>query len=507
MKNIEVKDSSFYDIAIIGGGVVGSLVAYNLSLYDIKICLIERESDLAMGATGANSAIVHAGYDPEPGSLKAIYNIKGADMMQNLCKKLGVPYRNNGALVLAFSDEDNNKLLNLLKRGIKNGVKEIHLLEKDRALNIEHNISREIVSALYLPSSSIVCPYELTFASAETAAANGAEFLFGHDVVKIQILNKNEKKEKVKGKANFEITCKTDCDELQTKAISCKYIVNASGVNSGKVSEMVADFSHKIMPRKGEYITLDKELEGYVTHTIFQAPSDKGKGVLVTSTVDGNILIGPNSVKGSDPFDVTTTLEGMDEIKRSGKKSVPGLDFSKIIRSFAGIRATPDTGDFIIGQSEFTPGFFQCAGIESPGLTAAPAIAEKIRDDLLKEFGDSVELKSGTKDYREPPLRFRDLSCIQREKLIKENMQFANVICRCENVTEAEIIQAIRRPAGAASINGIKMRTRAGMGRCQGGFCLPKIVPVLARELGVPIEEVNLSGIGSELLKGKKREY
>ncbi len=500
MKTIETKFAPDYDVAIIGGGVSGSLIAYNLSLYNIKICVIEKESDLAMGATGANSAIVHAGYDPKPGSLKAIYNIKGANMMQAVCKKLGVPYKNNGALVLAFSDDEHNSLINLYDRGLENKVKEIHLIEKERALNIEPNVSNEIISAIYLPSSSIVCPYELTFASAETAATNGARFLFEHEVLNIETSTLNET-------GNFNIKCSINSDDIQIKTISCKYIVNASGVNSGKISEMVGDLSHKIIPRKGEYVTLDKELEGFVKHTIFQAPSDKGKGVLVTSTVDGNILIGPNAVETEDPYDVKTTSKGIDEIKRSGHKSVPGLDFSKIIRSFAGIRATPDTGDFIIGQSKVVPGFFQCAGIESPGLTAAPAIAEKIRDDVLKEFGNNIDFKIGYIDSREPPLRFRELSYSQKEKLIKENRHFANVICRCENVTEAEIIEAIKRPVGAGSINGIKMRTRAGMGRCQGGFCLPKIVPVLAKELGVSMEKVNLSGTGSELLKGRKREY
>ena len=499
MKKSYLPGSSYFDIAIIGGGVIGSLVAYSLSAYNLKICVIEKESDLAMGATGANSAIIHAGYDPEPGSLKALYNIKGAAMMQGICKKLGVPYKNNGALVLAFSQQEHQTLIDLLHRGTTNGVKEIHLLDKERTLNLEPHLSHEIISALYLPSSSIICPYELTFASAETAAVNGTEFLFEHEVVNIT-------KRKKPGNTAFDITCNINSDAGNFKSISCRYIINASGVSSGKISEMAGDFSHKIIPRKGEYITLDKELKGYIKHTVFQAPTDKGKGVLVTSTVDGNILVGPNAVVTSDPFDVSTSSQGINEIKESGHKSVPGLDFSKIIRSFAGVRATPDTGDFIIGQSETVPGLFQCAGIESPGLTSAPAIAEKISNDVINEFNSNVEFKKEYKDSRESPVRFRELSYIQRGNLIKNNMQFANVICRCENVTEAEIIEAIRRPLGSKSINGIKMRTRAGMGRCQGGFCLPKIVPVLARELGIPMEEVRLYGRGSELLKGRKRD-
>ena len=316
----------------------------------------------------------------------------------------------------------------------------------------------------------------------------------------------NITKNKLKGIIGFKLWCKTDFDSEIIKNVSCRYLINASGVSSGKISEMAGDYSHRIIPRKGEYITLDKEVEGYIKNTIFQAPTDKGKGVLVTSTVDGNILVGPNAVETIDPFDVSTTEKGISEIKKSGHKSVPGLDFSKIIRSFAGIRATPDTGDFIIGQSIKVTGLFQCAGIESPGLTAAPAIAEKIRNDILNEYKNKVELKKEYKDFREAPIRFRELTYSQREELIIGNRQYANVICRCENVTEAEIIEAIKRPLGAKSVNGIKMRTRAGMGRCQGGFCLPKIIPVLSRELGISMEEVRLYGKGSELLKGRKRD-
>lgn len=487
-----------YDIAIIGGGVTGSLTAYNLSMFDIKVCVIEKESDLASGATGANSGIVHAGYDPKPGSMKAIYNIKGSKIMPELCRKLSVPFKNNGSLVLAFTPEEHHSLIELFSRGVENGVEQIHILDKTRVRNIEPNISEKVYSALYLPSGSIVCPYELTFASAEAAASNGVDFFFEHPVTNI-------KTPKETGQGFFEISCKTNSSNQEIKIITAKYIVNASGVCSDRISQMVGDFSHRIIPRKGEYITLDKELEGFIKATIFQAPTQKGKGVLVTPTVDGNILIGPNSVEIKDPFDISTTEKGIEEVKKQGQRAVPELDFSKAIRSFAGIRATSDYGDFIIGRSRYISGFYQCAGIESPGLTAAPAIALKIKDEILFDMKYKVELKKNFSEYRASPVKFRELSYEQRDKLIKKDFRYANILCRCENVTEAEVIDSIHRFPGAKDINGVKMRTRAGMGRCQGGFCLPKIVPVIARELNIPPEQVTLSGKGSKILKGTKR--
>jgi len=498
MKDFEAYESDYYDIAIIGGGVIGSLIAYKLSKYNLRICLIEMTSDLANGASGANSAIVHTGYDPKPNSKKATFNREGFLEMKEICEKLGVPFVNNGAMVLSFSEEEDITLNDLLERGKENGVKKLEIIPKSRVLELEPNISEKVRSALYVPGSSIICPYELTFAAAETAFVNGVEFKFEHEVIDIT-------SPEISQSECFEISCKTFSQDVEIKKIRSEFLINAAGVNTDKISEMAGAEEYKIIPRRGEYIVFDKILSGYVKHTLFPAPTDKGKGILVTPTVDGNILIGPNAIGVDDRYDVSTTKEGIEQILKMGLKTVPGIDRYKIIRTFSGIRATPSTGDFIIGESAIVKKFFQVGGIESPGLTSSPAIAKAIEDEFVNKYSNSLTIKKSFIDTRKPSVRFRELTDSQKQKLIKKNPKYASIICRCENVTQAEIEQAIHRPLGARSVNGVKMRTRAGMGRCQSGFCLPKIVPILADKLGITMEDVKLYGYGSEILKGNKR--
>jgi glycerol-3-phosphate dehydrogenase len=498
MQNMGKSQSGYFDVAIIGGGVVGSLIAFRLSEYRLRVCLIEKEADLACGASGANSSIVHAGYDPLPGTKKAIFNSRGSQIMQKWCKNLGVPYRRNGAILLAFSLDEELTLRKLLQQGRENQVAGLEILSKEGVLKKEPAISPSITAGLYVPNSATVCPYELTFAGAEIAALNGTTFYFEHRVTAIR------KREPPDSESGFHITCNLPYSNDPIDIYS-RTVVNAAGVYSDVISAMAGDASFTILARRGEYVVLDKSLKGFIGHTIFQTPNKKGKGVLVTPTVDGNILVGPNSNIVDDPGNTATSRNGLDEVIRMGLKSLPNLDVSQAIRNFAGIRATPSTGDFIVGASEKVKGLFQAAGIESPGLTAAPAIAEELERQVAMYFTPAIERKSDYIKHREPPIRFRDLSGPEQEDLIKKDKKYSSILCRCENITEAEILEAIRRPLGASTINGIKMRTRAGMGRCQGGFCMPRILPILARERSIPMESVTISGMGSEMIKGNKR--
>jgi glycerol-3-phosphate dehydrogenase len=505
-----------FDVIIIGGGVIGSLISYQLSKYEIKVCLVDKESDLAMEETSANSAIVHAGYDPEPGSNKAKFNILGNEMMEPLCKALNVPFERNGSIVIAFTPEDKEHLLFLMDRGRTNGVKGLAILSPKDVFKMEPYLSKEILCALFAPSGGIVCPYELTLAASEVAHRNGVEYRFEREVTGIRRMRTLP--------AYFEVTCsipgqtdtvfrkpdrslpeQTPGSERKKEKITCRFVINAAGAFADVISKMAGDDSFSIIPRRGEYIVLDNTINVKVRHTVFQTPSAKGKGVLVTPTVDGNTLVGPNAQPVSDPSDTRTTEEGLNEVFQLAKKSVPSLDRKWMIRSFAGIRSTPSTHDFILGESAAVKGFFQAAGIESPGLTSAPAIAAELERNILEAFSTKPELKPFYSTERKVTVRFRDLPREEQREKIKENPLYAQMICRCEQITEAEVIESIHRPLGARTINGVKLRTRAGMGRCQSGFCLPRLLPILARELGVPEEAVSLFGTGSEMIKGRTR--
>ncbi|MHB8962127.1 MAG: FAD-dependent oxidoreductase [Saccharofermentanales bacterium] len=493
------QPAPFYDVVIVGGGVVGSLVAYRLSQYNISICLLDKEADLATGATGANSAIVHAGYDPKPGSMKAKYNVEGNLLFQTLCDTLGVPFIRNGSLVLAFNEQEHSQLAGLLQNGRINGVPGLEMLRAEQVRNLEPSVSGEVYSALLAPTGGIVCPYELTFAAAEVAYDNGAGFLFEHEVTRISRDDKD---------GRFTLTCATSKGHGPIIQIEAGLVVNAAGVYSDKVSAMAGDRSFAITPRRGEYSIVDKQIGRHVRHTIFQAPTEKGKGILVTPAVDENIIVGPNARFIDDPSDTSTTAEGIEEIWANALRSVPSLDRSYSIRAFSGIRATSSTHDFIVGESAAVPGLFQAAGIESPGLTAAPAIAAVLEESVvgtIRRSGKAITVKPGITMNRKAPVKFRSLELDAQNELLASNPLYANVVCRCENVTEPEVIDAIRRTIGEVTVNGIKMRTRSGMGRCQGGFCLPRILAIVARETGMDETDITLSGTGSEILTGRTR--
>ncbi len=474
-----------YDVAIIGAGVVGGLLARKLSAYQLTICVVEKENDVAMGATKANSAIVHAGFDAEPGTLKAKLNVRGSEMMEQITKELGVKYKKNGSLVIGFHDKDREMLKTLMERGTKNGVPGLEILEKDEIKAIEPNISENVVCALHAPSGAIICPYELTVAAIGNAMDNGADLKCNFKVTEIR-----------KAGEGYELCSATDC-------VRARFVINAAGLYSDEIAKMAGDYSIEVHPRKGEYILLDKGEGNLISHTIFRTPSEKGKGILVTPTVDNNLLLGPTSVDRMDKEDAETTSAGFEKILKEAAENVKGIPFHKTITSFCGLRAAGNTGDFIIRSPK--KGFVHAAGIESPGLSASPAIAEYIVE-ILKEQGLKLEEKATFNPYRKPMHAFREASLEEKNAMIRKNPAYGKIVCRCEKVSEGEILDALRQNPKATDLDGVKRRTRAQMGRCQGGFCGPYIVELIAKELGLPYEKVTKFGGDSVINFGKTKE-
>ncbi|MBR6309104.1 MAG: NAD(P)/FAD-dependent oxidoreductase [Lachnospiraceae bacterium] len=471
------------EVVIIGAGVVGSSIARELSRYNLGITVLEKASDVCEGTSKANSGIVHAGFDAEPGTLKARFNVAGSRKMEALSRELDFSYKRNGSLVLCFSKDDYPKLEELKKRGEENGVEGVTILTGDEVRKMEPAISDEVVAALYAPTGAIVCPFGLTIAMAENAAVNGAEFRFNEPVTAI----------KADGDG-FVVT--TDKGTYE-----CKAVINAAGVYADTIHNMVCADKIHITARKGEYCLYDKKVGGTVSSTIFQLPGAYGKGVLVTPTVHGNLLLGPTATDTPDKEEVNTTKTGLDTLQATAAKSIKAVPYRSVITSFAGLRAHEDGGDFIVGESS-VKGFYDAAGIESPGLSAAPAIGEFLAGEVAGYLGAGK--KSDFKATRKGIPNVALASKEERDRLIKENPLYANVICRCELVTEGEIVDAIKRPVGATTLDGVKRRTRAGMGRCQAGFCSPKTLEILARELGCDITEITKHGEGSEFLSEHK---
>ena len=462
-----------YDVIIIGAGVSGCAIARELSRYKLKTMVLEKALDVCEGTSKANSGIAHAGYDAKPGTLKAKLNVEGSRRMKALSEELDFPYKQNGSLVLCFDEKDRSKLEELKKRGECNGVPDIRILNREEVLSLEPGAGEQVVSALYTPTGAIVCPFGLTIALAENAAVNGVEFQFGTKV-------------KVIRKAAEGYLIETNKGSFETKLV-----INAAGVYADELHNMVSEEKMKLTPRRGEYLLCDKLSKGIPSHTLFQLPTALGKGVLVTPTVHGNLLIGPTAEDIEDKEGIETTAEGMELIREKAALSVKELPLRQVITSFAGLRAHGGE-DFIIKEVPDAPGFIDVAGIESPGLTCAPAIGAYVAD-IVKKLLSPAEKENFIAERRGIP-SMALASGQERQRLILENPAYANVICRCEMVTEGEIIDAIRRPVGARTTDGIKRRTRAGMGRCQSGFCNPKVVEILARELGVDESEVLKSG-------------
>ena len=475
-----------YDVAIIGAGVIGASIFRELTKYDLKVTVLEKENDVSMGTSKANSAIVHAGYDPKVGTLMAKYNVKGNEMFEDLCKELSVPFKRNGSLIIAFSEEDMETVKNLYENGNKIGVKGLQILSKEEVLEKEPNLSHDIVGALYAPTGGIVGPYEYTIALMENAVSNGGELKLRSEVKNI------EKENDI-----FKITT-TD-----GKVIEAKYVINAAGVHADEIHNLIAKESFKIIPRKGEYFVMDKTQGKLVNSTIFQSPSKLGKGILVTPTVHGNLLVGPDAQDIDDKEDKSTAAERLDYIRETSKSTTNKVNFRESIRNFAGLRATPDRGDFIVEEAEDVKNFIDVAGIKSPGLSSAPAIAE----DVVKILnGCGLELKENKSfNPNREEIVFMELSPEEKAEVIKKDPRYGKIICRCESITEGEIVNAIHRSFGSITLDGVKRRCRPGMGRCQGGFCGPKVQEIIARELNIPMEDIYQEKDGSYILVGKTK--
>ena len=477
-----------YDIIFIGAGVTGSSVARELSRYNANICVLEKGEDVCTGTSKANSAIVHAGFDAAEGSMMAKMNVRGNEMMTQLAEDLDIPFKRNGAMVVCIHKEALDGLKTLYDRGIANGVKELRILNREEALEMEPNLSENVQGALYAPTSGIICPFILNIAMAENAAENGVEFRFNTQV------------EDIKADADGIWHLRTNNGEY-----TAKYVINAAGVHADIIHNMVSENKIHITPRRGDYCLLDKEVGGHVKHTIFPQPTNLGKGVLVSPTVHGNLIVGPTAVDIEDKEGNNTTAAGINDLIAKAGAHVRDLPLRKVITSFAGLRAHEAHHEFIIKEVEDAPHFIDCAGIESPGLTSAPAIGEYV-GQMMKEKMELTE-KENWISKRKGILNPQELSFEDRAELIKEKPAYGNIICRCESISEGEILDAIHRPLGARSLDGVKRRTRAGMGRCQAGFCSPRVMEILNRELGIPMEEITKSGGRSNIVlertKGK----
>ncbi len=476
-----------YDVIIIGAGIIGTTISRELSKYLGRFLVLEKHNDVSCGTTKANSGIVHAGFDAKVGSRKAFFNVRGAKMYPKLAEELEFPYRKNGALVLAFDEDKENILGELLNKAKLNGVSNVEIISKDEIKKIEPNVSDEVTKALYAKDSGIVSPYEMCIAFAENASTNGVEYEFNKEVSKIEKVNDH-----------FVIYCKDN-----TK-YECKVVVNASGVHSDEINNMLSSVKYHITPRKGEYVLLDKEYSFYTNTTLFQLPTKMGKGILVTQTAHSNILVGPTAYDIDDKDRVNTTYEGLNDVWNKGLLSVPSLNKGGIITQFSGNRAHEDGDDFIVGFSSDVDGLYNCVGIESPGLASSPAIAEYAVNEIKDYL--KLSINKGFNPKRHAIKRVSEMSPSELNKMIDENPLYGHIICRCEVVSEAEIVEAIRRVPGAKDLDGIKRRTRAGMGRCQMGFCTPRIMEILRRELNLELSEITKSGNNSNLIVSKIKE-
>ncbi len=468
-----------YDVIIIGAGVVGCATAYQLSRYKLNVLLLESENDVSDGTSKANSAIIHAGFDAEEGTLMAYHNVRGSKLTKEICEKLDVPYQQCGALVIGFNDEDLVTINNLYQRGLTNGVEQLEVLNQEEVLALEPQLNKEVKGALLAKTSAIVSPWELTLALAETAIRNGVDLKLRNKVIAIS-------------KENDIFTVTTNQASYQSK-----YIVNAAGCNGDKVFELIGEKEFTISYSRGQYYLLDKSEGTRCSHTIFQCPNEFGKGVLVSPTVHGNLIVGPNAEdNGENSTD--TTSSGLAFVKETAAKSIPSINFNENIRNFAGVRAKSDRHDFIVEESKSVNNFFNIVGIKSPGLSAAVSLGLAVVD-WLKGKGEALIEKEAFIDSRKR-IRFKNLSIEEKQQLIKENPSYGRVICRCETITEGEILACFDTPIPPVSIDGIKRRCNPGMGRCQGGFCGEKVAHILADKIGVSPLEVLQDKDGSNIL-------
>ena len=471
-----------FDVLIVGAGVIGGMLARELSRYQLSVCLLEKENDVACGATRANSGIVHGGYDPVPGTLKAKLNAEGVELLFEAARQLHVPCKRNGSLVCAFSEAENAVIEELYAQGQENGIPGLAILTGDEARKLEPMLSEQITMALHVPNAGIICPYDLTIAAVGNAMDNGVNLLRNFKVSTI-----------VKQTDHFVVTSESG------KTVNGRYLVNCAGGYGGKIAAMAGDEEIKIIPRAGEYMLLDKAEGSRVSHTIFQVPSKEGKGILVSPTVDGNLLVGPTAAVVETPESRQTTPEGLATVNRLASKSVPSVDYRQVITSFTGVRATGADNEFVLRASEKVSGLVHAAAIDSPGLTCCVSIA-KYLVEILRTQGLALTEKADWDGCREDLHAFRNMNDEQKDAYIKAHPAYGKIVCRCETVSEGEILAALRKNPVALDIDGVKRRTRSGMGRCQGGFCGPYIMELISKEQNIPMEAVTKSGGGSYMV-------
>lgn len=475
-----------FDITVIGAGITGTFIARELSKYQLKVLLVDKENDIANGTTKANSAIVHAGYDAAEGTLKAKFNVRGNEMYEKVCKELHVPFKRIGSLVIAFNEKEMETVRELYERGIENGVPQMEILDKEKALKLEGNLNEAVVGALHAKTAGIVGPWELAIALAENAIENGVELLLNSPVTDIKKLE----------------------DGYSIKAgernIKSKIVINCAGLHSDDINNMVNSEKFDILPNRGEYNLFDKSVGNMVNTVVFRCPSEVGKGVVIMPTVHGNLLIGPTSEYVNSKTSFATTLEGLTFVNEHSQHTLKKISLKNVITSFTGLRAKTKTKDFIIEESKESLGFFNVAGIDSPGLTSAPAIAEYVVE-LVKSRVDNMETKEDFNPYRRPNIHFMELSDLEKAKLIEKDPRYGRIICRCEQITEGEIVDVINRKAGATTLDGVKRRARPGAGRCQGGFCAPRVMEIISRELEIDITEVVKDSQASYILTGETK--
>ena len=481
-----------YDVAIIGAGVIGSAIARELSRYNANICVIEKEEDVCNGTSKANSAIIHAGFDAKPGSLKAKLNVRGNELMDRLSEELDIPFKRNGSLVVCTKDQDRSGLDELLEKATINGVPGCRIVEREELVEMEPNVADNVTCALLAPTGGIVCPFHMTMAFAENANVNGVVFHLNTQVTNI-----------AKSEHGYKIST-VHTDTNTEEVYEANVVINAAGVYADELNNMVSENKLHITARKGEYCLLDKDAGTHVAHTIFQLPSKMGKGVLVSPTVHGNLLVGPTALDVENKESLNTTGDGLGSLAVTSALSVKNVPMRQVITSFAGLRAHEDGNDFVIGEVADAKGFVNVAGIESPGLSSAPAIGEMVaglvKDMLtLTEKADFIPTRKGI-------LHPDELSLEERNALIKEQPAYGNIICRCEMISEGEILDAIHRPLGARSLDAVKRRTRAGMGRCQAGFCSPRTMEILERELKMSMFDITKNGVSSNIAIGLNKE-
>ena len=483
-----------FDAIVIGSGISGACVARELSRYQLRAAVLEKGSDLCVGATRGNSATIHAGHDATYGTNKGYYNVRGNAMYPELCRQLSVPYHQNGYIIFACSDADMQEVRRLKANADLNGVPGVEVLDREGLLKLEDHFGDEVIGGLYAPTSGMVCPYNLSFALCENAAKNGVEFYLETEV--LEIVREDEGYRLTTNRGDF----------------TCRYIFNCAGTHADEMNNFVSSEHFRILPRKGEHIILDRKLYPYVNTTVSQTPftlpsGGHTKGMGIMPSVDGTVILGCDAQDVTDKDDSSTTELGLNTILDYFRENWRHLPISKaypvfpqhmVIGAFGGLRPHAEGNDFIIGEAAGAPGFFNMAGIESPGVTAAPAIALDLVKLAAERYGfaenpDFDPIRTAKKPFRE-------MTAEEREAAIAKNPDYGQLICRCEQVTKAEILEAIRRPVGARSVNAVKMRTRAGMGRCQGGFCSPEVVRILSEELGIPMTEVTQSGGASRIL-------